>query len=178
MARIDGTNRSETLEGGAQGDVIYGNGGNDVLWGLGGRDQLYGGAGVDVLRGGDGDDRLQGGPGNDIYIGGDGSDRFVFTDVPASGSTTETVSIYQIGDILDFSDIDANWNRDGNQAFRYLGETDFDGRPGAMVIGHYGEGLNKYTQLFADVDGNGQADMTVRLNNGWFDFVFNGDLIL
>ncbi|KQZ06421.1 hypothetical protein ASD21_01970 [Caulobacter sp. Root1455] len=179
MARIDGTNRADTLEGGAQGDVIYGNGGDDVLWGKGGKDQLYGGTGDDVLHGGDGADRLQGGPGNDTYIGGDGADRFVFTDVPASGSTLETVTVYQIGDILDFSDIDANWNRDGNQAFRWLGQGDFTGRPGEMIIRHYGEGMSAYTEIFVDVDGNGLGDMAVKLNNGWFDFnPGNGDLIL
>lgn len=179
MARIDGTNGADDLTGGGQDDVIFGNGGNDVLRGNGGQDQLYGGTGDDVLRGGPGDDRLQGGPGSDTYIGGDGADRYVFTDVPASGSTAETIPVYQIGDILDFSDIDANWQKAGNQAFRWLGEGNFEGRPGDLIMRHYGEGTGAYTKFYLDVDGNQLADMTVTLENGWYDFsAGNGVMIL
>lgn len=79
-----GTNRSETVNGTAEGDRIFGLRGNDVLRGLGGDDCLTGDSGNDVLSGGSGDDsliggfgtdRLNGGPGNDTLKGGVGRDR-------------------------------------------------------------------------------------------------------
>ena len=49
-------------------------------------DTLVGGAGRDWLAGGDGDDTLVGGAGNDFLVGGDGADTFVFA--PGHGDDT------------------------------------------------------------------------------------------
>lgn len=142
MARINGTDRNNTLRGGSSGDVIqgfggndilYGNGGNDVMYGGDGRDRLYGGDGRDTLYGGDGFDQLFGGTGADVLYagngsadmtGGSGGDGFVFTSLAGDGDAIA-------GQILDFSkaegdyirlsDIDGNANVAGNQAFVWRG---------------------------------------------------------
>lgn len=189
MARINGTDSKDSIRGtmgddimhgfqagdalaGAGGDdVIYGDRGDDYLWGDAGRDTLYGGTGDDVLRGGYGNDVLQGGPGSDWYEGGegDGKDRFVFSDVTDNGHTNEFVADFAFNDILDFSQIDANWKIAGNQAFRWLGNGgDFSGRGGEIVGRFVGEGLSSQTKLYLDVDGNKQADMIVTIDGGWF----------
>ncbi|SIP98318.1 Hemolysin-type calcium-binding repeat-containing protein [Paracoccus thiocyanatus] len=76
MARIDGTNNSETLVGTFLSDDIYGFGGNDILRGAFGADWLYGENGNDQLFGGFQDDRLYGGNGADTLNGDDGDDYF------------------------------------------------------------------------------------------------------
>lgn len=112
---IYGTDRQDSLEGGAGNDSISalgdddylgggaghdtldGGDGNDTLEGGTGNDMLYGGAGNDLLAGGDGDDwldggtgndTLSGGTGNDTLTGGDGNDRFIYT--PGDGHDTIT----------------------------------------------------------------------------------------
>ena len=62
------------LEGTAKSDALNGGPGDDVLIGLGGNDRLYGGGGNDRLDGGDGNDTLHGGDGEDVLIGGAGND--------------------------------------------------------------------------------------------------------
>jgi Ca2+-binding RTX toxin-like protein len=96
-----GTNRDDTLDGGAGDDTIVGKRGDDLI--IGGRDslasrdinntiavadlddqtesddgddRLYGGAGDDTILGGQGDDLLDGGDGNDMLSGQDGVDVF------------------------------------------------------------------------------------------------------
>ena len=77
MARIDGTNNSETLVGTFLSDDIAGLGGNDTLRGSFGDDWLYGDAGNDLLFGGFQNDRLYGGTGADTLWGEAGDDYFV-----------------------------------------------------------------------------------------------------
>jgi Ca2+-binding RTX toxin-like protein len=74
MARIKGTNKSETLTGTAAADVILGLGGNDILKGGAGNDTLDGGNGKDKLFGGLGNDKLIGGAGIDTLSGDQGND--------------------------------------------------------------------------------------------------------
>lgn len=188
MVRINGTARADSIRGrgtpdimhgyegndalaGAYGDdVVYGDYGDDALWGDNGRDLLFGGAGDDVLRGGWGADRLQGGPGNDWYIGGpvEARDRFVFSHVAARGYTTENVMDFDLNDVLDFSEIDADWTRPGNQAFRRVGDS-FSGEAGELIFSYDGSGTGQYTSYYLDVDGNAVADMVVYVHGGWYD---------
>jgi Ca2+-binding RTX toxin-like protein len=88
-----GTDKADSITGGAGNDWIFARGGNDVVNGGDGKDVLIGGAGNDILHGdagndliegstgddqifGDaGDDRLDGGPGKDKIDGGAGTDR-------------------------------------------------------------------------------------------------------
>jgi Ca2+-binding RTX toxin-like protein len=82
MARFDGTNDPDILNGTEFADTIFGNGGADRLNGRGGNDVIRGGEGQDIIEGGDGDDLLfadsnGGGTEEDVLFGGAGSDILV-----------------------------------------------------------------------------------------------------
>ena len=96
-AIIEGTFRSNVLNGtpgrdyiaGFSGhDVIRGGGGADVIEGHGGEDRLFGEGGNDTVRGGSGPDLLNGGSGNDLLIS---RDRVRGNDVIFGGSGRDTV---------------------------------------------------------------------------------------
>jgi serralysin len=187
MARKEGDAGNNTINGTGQIDVIYGYGGNDRLSGWGGNDTLFGGYGNDFLFGNEGDDVLDGGPGadvlrggagSDIYRGGAGRDRFVFSDVTSNGSTNERVFDYQDGEVLDFSIIDADSTRAGNQAFTFVRDGQFNGRPGELITAFLGTGTDLHTRIYVDTDGNGLADLFVTLENGWFGMTAGENLIL
>ncbi len=81
--RIEGTDAPEYIRGFHSGDLIFGGGGRDLLRGQWGNDYLYGQEGHDLLEGGEGDDSLAGGKGNDWLQGDDsgdssGRDTYVF----------------------------------------------------------------------------------------------------
>lgn len=78
-----GTDRADTLTGGAGDDILYGFGGDDTLKGGAGNDVLAGHAGNDRLQGGDGDDYLLGGAGDDLIDGGGGTDWASYEDATA-----------------------------------------------------------------------------------------------
>lgn len=174
-----GRGGNDRLAGNSGNDSVYGDAGNDILWGDNGNDRLYGGSGQDQLVGGAGNDRLQGGTDNDKYWGGAGNDRFVFSDVPTGNrSTHEQVFDYQQGEVLDFSLIDADWTRPGNQAFHLVRDGSFNGRPGEMIIDFAGTGTNIYNRIYLDTNGDASADMFVTLENGWFSLNPGQELIL
>lgn len=179
MTVYTGTNGDDVFGGNSANDQLIGKGGDDKLYGFGGRDSLSGGEGNDTLYGGDGNDKLSGGPGNDVYYGGDGLDTFVFNYVPKVGVSLETVKDYGFGEKLDFSSIDANWNRAGDQAFTFIGRSDhFTGRAGEMRITQHGEsGGNEYTLILVDVDGDKATDMMVKIEGFRINF-HSSDFIL
>lgn len=175
---MHGAGGADRLAGNSGNDVLYGDAGNDILWGDNGSDRLYGGSGQDQLVGGAGNDRLQGGADNDKYWGGAGKDTFVFSDVPTNRSTHEQIFDYQENEVLDFSLIDADWTRPGNQAFTLVRDGDFNNRPGEMVIAHLGTGTDVHTRIYVDTDGNGAADLFVTIENGWTSLTPGVDLFL
>lgn len=73
--RLIGTDRDDTLKGGAGADTIKGGAGDDVVKGGSGSDKLAGNSGHDTLSGQRGEDRLNGGRGRDSLDGGRGDDR-------------------------------------------------------------------------------------------------------
>ncbi|MDJ0517577.1 MAG: calcium-binding protein, partial [Trichodesmium sp. MO_231.B1] len=84
---INGTNSSETLNGGVE---------NDSIQGFGGNDSLFGGAG---------NDSLTGGIGNDLFNGGAGADIFVYERI----SGTNTIVDFEQGvDRIDVSSLGIN----------------------------------------------------------------------
>jgi hypothetical protein len=105
MARIEGNNRDNKLNGTGDDDEIYGNGGHDKIEGRGDDDKLFGNKGNDHLHGGDDDDVLKGGNGNDRLTGGGDDDRFVFT------SGRDVIKDFRPGDDDDGDDDD---DRDGD----------------------------------------------------------------
>jgi Ca2+-binding RTX toxin-like protein len=71
---LNGTSRSEFLQGNAPANKIYGFGGSDTIVGNLKNDQLFGGDGNDTLWGSDGDDLLYGDSGNDYLSGNNDND--------------------------------------------------------------------------------------------------------
>ncbi len=69
-----GTDRNDTLVGGAGGSRIAGGSGDDALAGSGAHDLLRGGLGNDLVSGNGGNDMLSGGAGDDTVHGGLGAD--------------------------------------------------------------------------------------------------------
>ena len=102
---INGTDNSNTLDGGSGNDTINGLGSNDILIGGQGNDTINGGIGVDILYGGVGNDALNGGAGNDTLIGGDGDDRFIFNSgVQFRRAQAELVGLDTITDFVQGTD--------------------------------------------------------------------------
>lgn len=166
----------DTLNGGAGADKLYGGAGNDTLNGGGGHDLLEGGAGQDTLRGGAGNDTLYGGAGADSLYGGAGADTFIFKSVsdspatvtPATPATPVTIGYDTIhdfnrgqGDKIDLGAIDANTTAAGNQAFKFIGLKDFRKQAGELRY----EKIGSETFIHADVDGDGNADLTIKLDS-------------
>lgn len=144
-------------------DRVFGMGGDDFLSGNGGSDALFGGDGDDFLAGSGGFDVLNGGLGYDIMNGGNRADRFVFTSVEDSPTfaNADLISDFSPGqgirrDTVDLRQIDAI-EGGGDDAFTYIGETEFSGAAGELRI----KVLDDVTLLRADTDGDGKADFTV-----------------
>lgn len=92
LKEIEGTRRSDIINGKNASELIAGNNGNDIINGRLGNDIIEGGRGGDIIRGGAGDDilaadrldrfddfggsnsELRGGDGNDIIYGGSKDD--------------------------------------------------------------------------------------------------------
>ncbi|MFC7500028.1 Ig-like domain-containing protein [Enterovirga sp. GCM10030262] len=191
--RISGGSGTDSLSGGIGRDRLYGGLGNDLLTGEGGDDHLNGDQGVDSLDGGNGLDRLAGGDGADILAGGDGDDSLIGgaqRDTMTGGAGAD-MFIFSDGDsdalrgqadrILDFRrvdddqinlrQIDADVNRGGNQAFSFVGRDAFSDTAGELRL----LTANGFTYVEGDVDGDGRADFSIRLDGEKallaFDFI-------
>ncbi|MCV3765085.1 calcium-binding protein [Rhizobium sp. TRM95796] len=161
---LTGSDRANHLLSGSGDDIVAGNGGNDILEGQAGADTLSGGAGRDFLIGGAGADRLDGGAGYDQLSGGQGADVFVFASGDSSSRLNAADVIYDFsgraGDILDLSAIDANSNRKGDQAFKFIGSDAFSGHAGELrAFTRDGD-----TYLAGDTDGDGKRDFALHLS--------------
>jgi Ca2+-binding RTX toxin-like protein len=146
---INGTNHADVLNGRPFVDTINGLGGNDVIHGGSSNDRLVGGRGADVLR------------------GDQGSDRFVFKSIlDSAGASRDTILDFRHGqDKIDLSAIDADVSQAGNQAFHWLGEAGFTLSPGQLIeklFNRPGTASDR-TVVFADVNGDGHADMQIAL---------------
>ncbi|MEA3009720.1 MAG: hypothetical protein QOJ91_1412 [Sphingomonadales bacterium] len=149
------------------GNILIGLGGADIFDGLGGADELRGEGGDDVLHGGDGDDLIIGGAGVDILCGGGGGDLFRFFDGDSgAGYAADGITDFvHVVDKIDLRDVDANSGLDGDQAFSFIGTTDFSGTAGELRLAFVGAD----TVLQGDVTGDGVAD---------FEIVFFGSVTL
>lgn len=141
----------DRLKGGAGDDRISGGRDDDRLWGHGGNDTLMGGTGADTLAGGAGDDVLLGGEHSDLLIGGAGADRFVFRpgDDP-SGRIDDRIGDFTPGeDLINLRLLGLDRLRSGEGRLS-------EGMVRAVV--HDDDII-----LLADLDGDGRADLRVRL---------------
>jgi Ca2+-binding RTX toxin-like protein len=159
--RFDAGGGNDRIAGTSGVDSILGGSGRDELRGNGGDDRLDGGSGDDSLIGGSYADRLTGGSGKDLFRFGSGSD--------TSNSNPDRIVDFRSGfDRIDLAHIDANTGRSGDQAFRFLGEGAFSRKAGEL---RFDDGV-----LTGDVDGNGRADFTIRIDD--ISRLATADLIL
>ncbi len=158
---MSGETGSDVVRGEAGNDVLLGGFGADFdrLEGGAGNDALFGEGGSDVLVGGEGDDALWGGAGVDSLSGGAGRDRFVFRadelDGRVPGATLNLGGIEDYAlfeDVIDVSQIDANVNLAGDQAFVRVDA--FTGVAGQAVL----RVMAGVTDFLGDIDGDGLAD--------------------
>lgn len=168
------------LDGGAGADRLFGDYHANILNGKAGHDAVYGGAGNDTIQGEAGDDRLfgdagadriGGGLGHDIMTGGGGADIFAFAGLADSQNYAlrsdgkkflpDFIADFVSGeDRVDLSAIDANAGTGGNDAFTFIGTAAFSGVAGQL---RYETGGGQAC-IFADVDGDGYADLTIAAN--------------
>ena len=144
MQKISGT-------GNAASNTIIGNGANNTLFGLAGSDTLDGGAGNDVLNGGAHADNL---------TGGAGADKFSLSAVTDSTSlNSDHVQDFVHGtDIIDFSAIDANLSKKGDQAFGFSGSNN---KAVANSVTWFES--SGHTIVQGDVNGDTTADLVITL---------------
>jgi Ca2+-binding RTX toxin-like protein len=140
---------------------LRGDSGNNELYGGAGSDRLHGFRGRDYLSGGDGRDLLLGGKGKDELVGGDDGDVFAFSSTTHAGlgSSRDVIRDFSRadGDQIDLSEIDANTDASGNQAFSFIGTQGFSGTAGQL---RYLNGV-----LAGDVDGDKWADFQIEIAN-------------
>lgn len=168
----------DEAEGRGGADVIFGGRGDDLLKGGSGADKLIGGAeldilkggrGKDTLKGGSGDDDLIGGTGKDILKGGAGADSFIFRDTNESRNGRKSDKVVferEDGDELDLSKIDADENDSGDQAFEWIGREEFSETEGELRL--------KNGVLKGDVDGDGNADFSIRIEGT----IYEADILM
>ena len=156
-------------------DLLDGAAGNDRIAGGVGNDTLLGGVGNDTLSGGNQDDVIDGGLGRDVMTGNAGADVFDFNGVADSGlgPLRDVIRDFVPGeDVMDFSRIDAEATRGGNQSFAFIGTARFDAE-GQIRVAQSGSS----TVLQLNITGTTGAEMQVVLQNvmaidlGLLDFI-------
>jgi len=150
---IIGSDFDDTLDGDSGANKIWGGSGADRIQGANGNDELYGDAGADTINGNAGDDRITGGAGADRLTGEAGNDVFIFT---ATDAAVDVITDFARGrDKIDLSGIDAITGTAANDAFSFIGSGAFTNVAGQV---RYSGGF-----IYADVDGDSIADLTIQL---------------
>jgi serralysin len=166
-----------SIAGGAGNDLIVGSIFADTLDGGAGNDTLRGGDGADRLTGGNGRDVLMGNVGRDLLVGGKGPDSFAFrkTDdstLAKSGQTVIKDFRQAENDKIVVKAIDANTTRVKNNTFVFIGDEKFSDKAGELRFANQ----KGATYVYADVNGDGRADMGIKLA-GTFTLT-KGDFVL
>lgn len=156
---LHGSYGDDRLVGGDDNDAFYGDATLDDV--RDGADLLQGHGGDDSLAGGGADDTLEGGAGADVLTGGTGADTFTYATVGASTALqSDLITDLESGDSIDLSAIDADTTTGGDQAFALVGG--FTGHAAELTL-TYDSGADE-TLLRGDVDGDGQADLVIRMS--------------
>ncbi|WMS43239.1 hypothetical protein RDV64_02220 [Acuticoccus sp. MNP-M23] len=127
---------------------------------------LSGDDGDNVLRGNNGDNLIIGRDGRDVMTGGNGDDVFDFNNVSESSLSEtdlirdfEVATVEGIGDVIDLFGIDAKSTALFNNAFTFIGTDAFSMKEGELRYTNDGGS----TYIEGDVNGNGEADLYIRL---------------
>jgi len=159
-----GTTTNDTIAGGASTDTLAGGGGNDTLDAGGGSDKVDGGVGNDRIIGGGGRDTLSGGAGKDVFA-------FGAKDTGTSKATADYITDFsgRGGDKVDLKLIDADVKKKGDQAFSFIGKSDFT-KAGQVRY----EKAGKDTYVYLNTDSDKAAEAVIKLKGamdllkGWF----------
>lgn len=167
----------ENAVGGSGADVITGNAAGNALTGNAGSDSLFGAAGADDLYGGEGGDRLTGGDDLDDLWGGAGADTFVFgleatrQDTKRGEASVDVIWDFDAaeGDKIDLSGLGLVWGGNGSpKAGAVTVQSLGNANAAENVLGFDVPGLEKggkgeVSLVYADVDGDGEADIAIVL---------------
>jgi Ca2+-binding RTX toxin-like protein len=135
----------------------------NTMTGNSGANMLLGAAANDTINGAGGNDIIEGGAGKDVLTGGTGTDLFVFRDGDFGNTANLADKISDFtpadGDKIDLHFIDSNTLAAGNQGFSFIGTGAFTHVAGEL---RYQE-VSGSTYIYGDMDGDGTADMVIRL---------------
>lgn len=130
--------------------------------------ELIGGAGADSFTIGDRLSSTVGGKGGggDVLTGGGGADHFVFLSLGKAGFRPHEITDLANEDVIDISNIDADKNLDGDQAFTLVAKfTHHDGQATLSFNVETGQ-----TSLLMDTNGDAKADYVILLDGDHTDF--------
>jgi len=135
---------NDTFAGGPANDAFVGGAGDDTMYGLGGMDWLEGGLGADTMRGG---------PGNDVFV-------YQSAAESTAAKTDHIVDFEYVSDHIVLTNVDANSNAAGDQAFSFIGSNAFSHTAGELRA--YQSGASWFVE--GDVDGDGNADLVIQVD--------------
>jgi Ca2+-binding RTX toxin-like protein len=156
-----GANEIVTFDGSAETDGAF---------------SLFGGPGNDSLAGGAGNDIIQGSLGADTLTGRGGADTFKYrTASDSTAASTDTITDFTSGDVINLSIVDANTNSGGDQAFAFIGSSAFSGVAGQLRAQQQ---TGNAWLVQGDVDGNGTADLSLNLTSADAHALTAADFVL
>jgi len=127
--------------------------------------RVFGGRGDDTITGSQNGDIIAGNAGADQLTGGGGGDafRYVATLDSAPGAADHILDFTPGTDWIDLSRIDADTHAGGNQAFHWIGDSNFTGAQAASAgeLRAYQSGNSWFVE--GDSDGNGAADFVIEV---------------
>jgi Ca2+-binding RTX toxin-like protein len=168
---INGTDGFDLMKLGNVEHVVNAGDGADLIQGGNLADTINGGAGIDKIAGNFGADVLTGGVGNDVF-----KYRRIEDSNSYSGAGIDIITDFTIGqDRLNFVRIDTNMALAGDQGFAFIGSAAF-GATGAAEIRFEAVGADLF--VFADVDGDGGADMEIMLQGIGTQVLTAADFVL
>jgi hypothetical protein len=132
----------------AKGNVSSSQTGNDTIWGI---ENVNTGSGNDTIVASNAVNVMDGGAGNDTF-------RFLST----AAADGDTILLFEPGDRIDLSGIDADIGTTGNQAFTLVTGASLTGA-GQLAISFESRADGDFTIVQGNVDGNAGADFTIEI---------------